>query len=484
MALLLISFLAANSTIRLPAFLSSRMVLQQKSLVLLWGTASPGSAVSITTSWDNRMYSAPTDKEGQFSLPLRTPAGGAGYTLTFRDPDGAVVLREVGIGEVWFCAGQSNMEMPLKGFSNQPVLHADSIVAAAGNPQLRLFTTGKAVSFDVLDRCSGSWEMASPEVAATTSAVAFQFGQQLQKSLGVPVGIIVSAWGGTPIRSWMSRESLASLEAVRFERPDTVTSRTPAALFNGMIAPFTRFTIRGILWYQGENDHRTPDDYQRLLPAMVRDWRARFLNPHLPFYYVQIAPWHYTRGGVPHAAIFREMQYRLSEQIPYSGVVVTTDVGSPKTIHPPDKTRVAERLLRLALARTYHKKVCFLGPQYRSVNIQVNKAVLRFRHAKGLHLKEGGPNLFEIAGADRVFYPATARVVSGRLEVESPQVPHPVAVRYAYSNYVSGALYNKEGLPASTFRTDHWDLTPDEDIKWGTKSAGKASAPDHTKRRP
>lgn len=458
--LLLFAACSAFAAVKLPDILSSGMVLQQKSQVRLWGKAAAASQVNITASWDNKSYTIQAADDGSFSLSLSTPKAGGPYTITFSDKDGAIVLDNILIGEVWLCSGQSNMEMPMKGFKNQPILDSEKILTEAANNKLRLFTTRKAVSFEVLEDCQGKWEISTPQSAANTSALAFQFGQMLQKRLNVPVGIIVSSWGGTPINAWMSRESLAAIEPVSSARPDTVTSKTPAALYNGMIAPLTPFAVGGFLWYQGENNHREPEMYEKMMPAMVQDWRAKFNNPKLPFYFVQIAPWLYSKTGIQYAPYFREMQYRLSKTIPNSGIAVTTDIGSNKTIHPPDKTKIAERLLRAALAQTYHQKESYLGPELKSMKIRGNKALLSFRHGKGLVLKDTGTANFEIAGKDSVFHKAKAEIVKGKLEVSSAQVSEPQAVRYAFKNYAEGNLFNGDGLPASSFRTDNWEIKP------------------------
>lgn len=458
--LLLITAFSTSAAIKLPDILSSGMVLQQKSKIHLWGEAANASEVRITTSWNSKNYTVRAAEEGAFSLQVPTPKAGGPYTISFSDKDGTAVLEDILIGEVWLCSGQSNMEMPMKGFKNQPILDSEKILAEAANNKLRLFTTRKAVSFEVLKSCQGKWEVSTPQSAANTSALAFQFGQMLQKRLNVPVGIIVSSWGGTPINGWMSRESLAAIEPVSSVRPDTITSKTPTALYNGMIAPLTSFAVGGVLWYQGENNHREPEMYEKMMPAMVRDWRVKFNDPKLSFYFVQIAPWLYSKTGIQYAPYFREMQYRLSKTIPHSGMAVTTDIGSNKTIHPPDKTKIAERLLRVALAETYHQKTAYLGPELKSMKIKGNKALLTFHHGKGLVLKNAGTDNFEIAGKDSVFHKAEAKIVSGKLEVYSPQVSEPQAVRYAFKNYAAGDLFNGEGLPASSFRTDNWEIKP------------------------
>lgn len=456
--LFIVLFQLTYAGVTLPAVLGDNMVLKQNSSVTLWGKASANSAVKVTTSWNQKNYSVSTNSDGNFILNISTAKAGGPFTISFLNNGEVEILKNILLGEVWFCSGQSNMEMPLKGWRNMPVLNSKELIAHADNENIRIFNPVKSVSFTEKESASGKWELSTPGVASNTSAVAWEFAQILQKKLGVPVGIIVSAWGGTPIRSWMSRESLKSFPSISLEKPDTIISKTPAALFNGMIVPFLHFSISGILWYQGENDHKDVDAYQKMMPAMVKDWRARFGNEKLPFYYVQIAPWKYERSKIPYAAIFREMQYQLSKTIPNSGIAVTTDVGSNKTIHPPDKTAVANRLVNIALAKHYGKKIPYLGPELKSFKVKGNSMYLKFGHANGLNLKEGGTRNFEIAGKDSVFHKAEAIVKNGKLKVWSDEVQTPEAVRYTYENYAQGNLFNNSGLPASTFRTDKWTI--------------------------
>jgi sialate O-acetylesterase len=228
--LILFTFCGALGQVSLPSVFSDNMVLQQKSSVHLWGTAFPSFTIDIVTSWNNKKYKINTGVDGSFSINLTTPEAGGPFTISFDDGKGKNILENVLIGEVWLCAGQSNMDMPMKGFTNQPVLNSEKIIAQAKNPELRIFTTEPSVSFKPKKDSKGEWEISSPSKARNTSAVAFQYGQMLQKRLEVPVGIIISSWGGTPIKSWMSKESLEGLIPISHIKPDTITSKTPAAL--------------------------------------------------------------------------------------------------------------------------------------------------------------------------------------------------------------------------------------------------------------
>ena len=446
------------SQVSLPPIFGDNMVFKQNSEVKVWGVASPNSIVEIRTSWDHKKYETYTNDKGFFSVGIQTVKAGGPYSVEFYNKGKPTVLKNILLGEVWFCSGQSNMEMAIKGFGKDSILKSKELIADSDESNIRIFTTVKSVSFEEKENAGGKWEISNPESAAKTSAVAWQFAKKLQQKLGVPVAVIISAWGGTPIKSWMSRESLKYFPSINLEKPDTVTSKTPAGLFNGMVAPISPFSISGILWYQGENDHKDVEEYRKMLPAMVQGWRLRFENEKLPFYFVQIAPWLYERTGIPYAAYFREMQYQLSKSIPFSGIAVTTDIGSNKTIHPPDKTSIAERLVNLALSKTYGKRTDYLGPEYTSMRIKNNRVILSFRHAKGLHLKDVDAMNFLIAGKDRKFHKAEAIVKNGKLEVWAKEVKNPESVRYAFDNFNKGNLFNGIGLPASTFRTDHWPI--------------------------
>lgn len=441
--------------VQLAPVFTDNMVLKQNSPVAVWGTAQPNSVVRVQPGWTSETFETKCNGEGAFRLHIPTAAAGGPHTISFVNNGHEKRLTNVLLGEVWFCSGQSNMVMALKGRANEPILNSEKIIAGAQNAHIRIFTVERALALEEKKEAGGTWQVSTPEVAANTSAVAWQFAAKLQEELNVPIGIIVSAWGGTPIQGWMSSESLARVPAISLKPTDTLVSSTPGALFNGMVAPFAPFTLSGFLWYQGENDHRQPEAYAQMMPLMVEGWREKFNGKQLPFYYVQIAPWLYEKDGSRDGARFREMQFALSRKIPGSGIAVTTDVGSDKTIHPANKTAVADRLARLALAKTYGKPVPYAGPEFESMRVIDGKAILKFTHAEGLHLKEG-PQNFVVAGKDRVFHVAHARVKDGHVEVWADEVANPVAVRYAYENFSDGNLFNAHGLPASTFRTDDW----------------------------
>ena len=451
--------LVAQAKIRLPSLIGPNMVLQQKIQAPLWGWARAGSAVNVITSWDRKVYTTKAGTDGTWRVSVATPVAGGPYTLTFSDGE-SLRINNVLVGEVWVCSGQSNMGMPMRGFNSQPILNGNALIAASENPSLRLFDVSQAATITPQTDCKGQWKPATPATVREFSAIAYQFGQQLQQQLRVPVGLILSAVGGTRIESWMSQPSLrpfpevsvpASLDTVKAPHKESTT------LFNGMIAPLVGYGIRGFIWYQGESNRHEPALYGKLFPAMVSDWRQRWKQIDFPFYYVQIAPYgsvDKTRSGPK----LREAQLNAMALIPNSGMASTMDVGMEKYIHFMDKTAPARRLLYWALAKTYGiDGIAYCGPVFKNMTVDGAKATLTFDHAEYGLTAFGKPlTLFEVAGADKVFHPASASIKSGKIEVESEQVPAPVAVRYAFKEFVVGDLFNNGGLPASSFRTDDW----------------------------
>lgn len=441
-----------KSEVVLPTLLSDNAILQQNSKVLLWGKTDPKVSVKIFTSWDNKEVATVADSEGNFTEQVQTPAAGGPFHIIF-DSGKEKRLNNIMIGEVWLCSGQSNMNKSLAGSADEPILNSEELINNSKNSQIRIYAVDRKMADLPETESGGSWFESEPEVARKTSALAYQFAQQLHEKLNIPVGIITSAWGGTPIRSWMSAESLKGIEDPTPINPN-VPQHTPSVLFNGMIAPLTNYSIRGVLWYQGEDDRFRSELYRQMMPAMVTDWRTKFRDAEMPFYYVQIAPWTYPNDASLGAPYFREMQYELSKVISHSGIAVTADVGSNTTIHPPDKTSVAERLLRIALAKTYgFPQEKYLGPEVKKIEVEGKTVRVHFDHADGgLVLENDETNNFEVAETDGVFRTATARVDGEILEVWSDQVASPSTIRYGFKNYFKGNLFNKAGLPATPFR--------------------------------
>jgi sialate O-acetylesterase len=462
--LLVALFLEGKAKVVLPHLLGPGMVLQQKSMVLLWGKAAKNTQISILTSWDKKLYSVKTGADGKFSVNVKTPSAGGPYQITFNDGS-KLILSDILIGEVWLCSGQSNMDIPIKGYLNQPILNAAELLADAGDLPIRMFTVGKELSIKPKDEVNGSWKNDDPENVNNFSAVGYQFAKMLQKKLKVPVGIIQSTWGGTNIIGWMSKNAMQGFDDYTIPTDTTkkLAPSNPTAIFNAMIYPLTNFKIKGVLWYQGEANRLKPSTYSQLMLSMVTDWRKIWNVGDFPFYFVQIAPWKYTSSGalVPY---LQEAQVKANKMIVNSGMVTTIDLGSESTIHPPDKTTVAQRLFYLALSQTYQVKgLYYQSPSYKSVKFDNDTAKLVFNNTKiGFYANEDGLANFEIAGSNQVFYPAIAKITKDGIDVYANKVNKPVAVRYAFKDWVVGKIYNVEGLPLIPFRTDEWPSPPEK----------------------
>jgi sialate O-acetylesterase len=444
----------------LPALVGDNMVLQQQSVVSLWGKAKARAAVAVTTSWDGKKYTAQSAADGSWRIRVSTPAAGGPFTISLSDGE-AMLLKNILIGEVWVCSGQSNMSMPMIGYKNQPIKDSNAELLLANNPNLHLFTVSRTAKRTPQDDVVGKWVVASPGTARVFSAIGFEFGTILERSLHVPIGVIHSSWGGTPIEAWMSEGSLQAFSHAKIVPPsDTgkVLQKNPAVLYNGMIHPLLSYGIRGFLWYQGEANTGSYARYDSLMKTMITDWRAQWGQGNLPFYYVQIAPYSYpNREG--NSAYLREAQLRVMKQVPEVGMAVALDVGEEHYIHPPNKAEVSKRLAYWALAKTYGwQGLAYSGPVYDTMRIDGNKVQLTFSYAtNGLSAMGKELTGFEIAGEDRIFHPAQAEINADGVVVTSGQVQKPVAVRYAFKDWVIGSLFNVEGLPASSFRTDTWE---------------------------
>jgi sialate O-acetylesterase len=653
----------SQSSFRLASLFTDNMVLQQRSTVPVWGKGIAGTPLVLRTSWGKELRGR-VDVDGNWMMKLPTPKAGGPFQISMRYGDTIFVLRNVLIGEVWLCSGQSNMEMPVGGWPpGDTVANASREIEQALFPAIRLFTVKHAYEATPRDFCVGNWVECSPVDVRNFSATAYFFGRMLSTTLHVPVGLINSSYGGTPIEAWMSKkglapfgefaESLNELErskdsvivldqwitrhpaivinerdpfhrweglkfqddscalrgfddsawpemklptlweetsmgdfdgAVWFRKlvsipsawagqnlvlqlgpiddmdetyvdgqlvgsrlkegfwsvdrvykiPGSIVndsllsiavrvldqqggggiwrsrtmkmmvlrdgystgvsiegswkympvaefrsnvfyvygakgneftkrpklpigfgSGTPTALFNGMINPLVPFTMKGVIWYQGENNVYAPELYKKLFPALINDWRTTFSCGNFPFYFVQLAPFDY--GKLQESRYLREAQMQTLS-VENTGMAVTLDIGSAKTIHPADKQDVGKRLALWALAKTYGKKIPFSGPLYKSMKIVNGKIILSFDYAgRGLVLKsENGETNFTIAGEDRAFKKAIVQAKGKTLVVSNPEISKPVAVRYAWSNTEAGTLFNTEGLPAPSFRTDDW----------------------------
>jgi sialate O-acetylesterase len=647
-----------NSNLKLPALISDNMLLQQKTTAKIWGKANPGSKISVSASWNVEGQSI-AGEDGKWSLNLLTPEAGGPYTITISGKDTSIIVKNILIGEVWFCSGQSNMEMPLEGWPPlDTIMHSSVTISAASKPEIRLFKIHQRISVIPIDECNGSWEVCSPETVQQFSATAYFFGNKLYNDLHVPIGLIESAWGGTPSESWTSSESLEStgefipaLKAIKesaplqteylswlnshkqievkpggidqwkdisfndenisssdfndsnwpvmtlptlFEkvigefdgvvwyrksvdipqsmngkdlvlslgpiddmdqtffngkligsnevsgfwqvernyeipaslvkpgvntiairvldtqggggmygtpekmkltlksdpklfiplkgdwkyqpvaeltgnkfyifditknefstrkRPEMLSPYTPSVLYNAMVNPVVSYPIKGAIWYQGEANVGRADQYARIFPAMIQNWRAAWGIKDFPFYFVQIAPYVYSGIDSTESGFLREAQEKALDLVK-TGMVITLDIATVKNIHPPFKKEVGERLALLALNDDYGMKNPCVGPVYKSILVEGGIVKLQFDNVGGgLIAKNDKLKEFEIAGKDGRYVFANAKIVNNEVLVSSPLVREPVSVRYCWRNGAEASLFNKAGLAAWQFRT-------------------------------
>lgn len=451
--------LTANAKVELPNILSDNMVLQRNSETCLWGKAAPGAGITITAGWTDSVLETVAGADGKWRISMETPDAGGPYSIVFDDGE-KTVLDNILIGEVWLCSGQSNMEMPMAGSRSQPVKGAaDHIISARPDTPIRMCKVSRNATETPAEDCEAVWMENTPENVAATSAAAYYFAMKLQSVLDVPVGIIVSCWSGSPIRAWIDRATFdANAEVLSVSKNAAWAKAT--TMFNGMIAPLTGYDIRGLLWYQGEADIPHRDMYRTVQAAYVQMMRQYWNDPELPFYYVQLAPYSYDDPDGFSASLIREAQMLCLDDIPYSGMAVTMDVGDAGTIHPADKETVGNRLAYLALTKTYGiGGIDAEAPVYSSWKKEDGRIIVTFRTGpQGLSPVGHDLGGFEVSGEDNVFHPATARVMTGgdgkSVEVFCDEVENPVAVRYGFHNFSEATLFNGFGIPASPFRTD------------------------------
>ncbi len=479
----------------LPTIFSDHLVLQQASPIPVWGTAPAGTVVQITLAGKSATATAADDRRWKAELPplmaggpfqLEVVAGAARRTFS-----------DVMIGEVWLCAGQSNMDFSLAKTPKRSFAGAvdwEKEVAAADHPRLRMYTAEWAMYEFPQREVAGAWAVCSPQTAGDFSAVAYYFGRALQENLKVPVGLVTCAFGASTVEAWIRSETLVAhpqfkglmealgKKALAFRddpkqfltygtalaqpkkgkgprNPDPFQDQhNPAVLHNGMIAPIAPYGIRGAIWYQGESNLNSRNLYAELQQTLIEDWRAQWGNPGLPFYFVQLAAYKAPpkeAGGGGQIAEMREAQAKALT-IPQTGMAVTLDIGDEKNVHPPNKLDVGKRLAGLALAGTYGKKGEASGPTYRESAVENGRIRVKFDHAGGgLIAKDGALQQFAIAGADGKYVWADAVIEGDSVIVSASSIANPVSVRYAWADNPAGAnLYNSEGLPAAPFRTN------------------------------
>ncbi|RVU02039.1 sialate O-acetylesterase [Mucilaginibacter limnophilus] len=491
-AIRFVSFLFVSLTaysgyaaIKVANVLQSNMVVQQGKPFKLWGAATAGEMVKITADW----ASAVTVKAGtdgnwitQVSVPKAKTGDFTAHVITVDNGKETLKFTNILIGDVWFCVGQSNMDMPVTEamFLTYPgVLNYKEEIAAANFPAIRMYKAQAEFKVAPQGDTKGNWQVCSPQTVGNFSGVAYFFGRQLFLKLNIPIGLVVSAAPGASTQAFTKREVLESdptlksvyltpqLDNISIQKKVDTTGffsnvTKPTLLYNGNIYPFLNLSVKGIIYYQGESNARSDkrDEYILLFTKMVADWRKDFKQGDLPFYYTQIAP--FREAGEDStdykAAIFRETQGLLSK-IKNTAMAVTLDVGEKKTVHPSDKRSVGERLARIALNKTYgQKNITFRGPRFSAYHVNGNTITIDFDKTSALTTKDGkAPVGFMVAGEDKVFHPAEAKITGNTVILSNFNVAKPVAVRYAFTNWVGTNLQNTDGLPAMQFRTDNWD---------------------------
>ncbi|HEY7328549.1 MAG TPA: sialate O-acetylesterase [Gemmataceae bacterium] len=486
----------ARADVKPHGLFTDGMVLQGGMKCPIWGTADPGEKVhllleakkSLSISVSSAGGQAGEDGKWKTTLSIPAEMVGGPHTLTIKGKN-TITLKDVYVGEVWICSGQSNMEWAIRASHN-----ADEVIKNSQNPKIRLFTVPKNTSDKPLDGFKGDpkWHECNPDTVKGFSAVGYFFGRDLQKALDVPVGLIHTSWGGSRAEAWTSRPVLESHEEWKnifadFEKDKADYAKAletyketaakakeegkkapqpprrpremdaPGALYNGMIAPLIPYAIKGAIWYQGESNAGKAYAYRKLFPTMIQNWRDDWKQGDFPFLFVQLAPYQPIVSEPQESAWaeLREAQLLTSLHCKNTGIAVITDVGDPKDIHPKKKEPVGARLALAARGIAYGENVEYSGPIYDKMEVKDGKTVLHFKHVgKGLEAKDGPLHGFTIAGADRKFYNAQAEIQGDTVLVWCDKVAQPVAVRYGWANCPVVNLWNKDGLPASPFRTD------------------------------
>jgi sialate O-acetylesterase len=456
--LLLISFLPARAAVRLPSILASGMVLQQNSVVNIWGWADAGERIVVEASWLVEKPQVVAGADGKWRIRIPTGAAGGPHSITVTGAN-RIVLSDVLFGEVWVCSGQSNMEYTINMLGGWKHYKADrKDLNSHDYSAIRLCQVKHALSPLPADTCSATWRAADERSVADFSATAFFFARTLHNLLHVPIGLISSNWGGTPAEAWTERSFLAGEPELGYflnaPNGQTTDSGKPSWLYNAMISPLLNYTIRGVIWYQGETNIHEAGLYRQLFTATIGSWRKAWGLGDFPFYFVQIAPYDYHET-TPWAAFLREAQLE-SLSVPNTGMVVTLDIGDPADIHPKNKQEVGLRLALCALANTYRQPgITYAFPIYRGVAKEGDRMRIFLDNARD-GLSPAGKTLhgFSVAGADGNFRNASAAIEDSTVLVWSDSVKEPVNVRYAFTNAGSATLFSMSGLPVPPFRSD------------------------------
>ena len=451
----LLSSQVAHADVRLPAIISTHMMVQANSNPRIWGWASPGEKIVI--KYSNKTLKTVADAKGEWHVFLGKIKAGTKFDLDIVGTN-SLSVKDVLAGEVWVCSGQSNMEFKLGKAKN-----GSSELESHSWPPIRFFTVKQTSSVTPMNDVSGSWTVYSPQAAKDWSAVGYFFAKELSLELGRPVGMIESLRGGTAAQVWVSQSALNNEDTVRSVlSPATASTSSfdaPSGLFNGMISGITPYTVSGITWYQGESNIKQPDLYKKLFPALIQDWRKYWENPELPFIFVQLPNFAADNPTGTEWAELREAQ-TLALQLKNTAMVVSIDVGEAKNEHPIDKQPIGHRLALNALDLVYHKKLPCSGPTLRTMKPLPGAILCQFINTEqGMRARNGAPlSGFQICGADGRYVPVVGVIKGNTITLSSPQVASPIAIRYAWANDPDANLENGIGLPAAPFRTDYQPL--------------------------
>jgi hypothetical protein len=461
--------LSAQAKVRLPHLVGDGMILQQNSEVRLWGWDRPGTTVQVSTSWSSQIATAKTGKDGRFIVTVHTPK--ASYnplSVTFDDGDKTTVGNILS-GEVWVCAGQSNMEMPVKGFGNCPVEgYNEEVLNARQFSGIHYVKIPSVMSMKPLDDANCEWKTISPTTVGDCSATGYFFAQAVNRALDIPVGLILANKGGTRVESWLDADNLKrrtqeSLDSMTNVRKFQYDYHRPLVWGNGTFHPILNYTVKGILFYQGCSNVGDPgDQYSQRLKLLVEQWRRDFKLGEIPFYFVQIAPYYNGDVNGDNGPKLREQQWKASKIIPNSGIVCTEDLVYPwetQQIHPCQKRQVGERLAFLALNRDYGmKEIMCLSPEVKDYKFVNDTCYVHLTNDYGAISRYEDIQGFELAGADKVFHKANAYYYWTKgIIITCPEVSHPVAVRYCFRNFKLGNVANAAGLPLMPWRSDNWE---------------------------
>ena len=479
LAILTLSALAfcVQAKVRLPHMISDNMVLQQQTEVRLWGWAQPGKTVKVSTSWNHDAISTKADKQGKWLVKVKTPkASYEPLSITFDDGE-PLTVNNVVAGEVWVCAGQSNMEMPVKGFWMCPTEnYNETVIDAVNHRGVRSIKIPSVMRTEPQEDAQCEWRECSPQTVGEFSATGYFFARMMHLALDIPIGLIEANKGGTRVESWLTKENLEKhtqdpTDSVEISKKWDQDYYRSLLWGNGTFNPILNYTVKGILYYQGCSNVGDPDDqYSQRLKLLVEQWRSQFGLGEIPFYFVQIAPWAYDDGDVNgiSGALLREQQFKASKMIPNSSLVCINDLVYPyefSQIHPTQKQKVGERLAYTALNRDYG----FEGLMYKSSSfkdMQIKDDAIFIHLDDNYHTDAPFEDIqgFEVAGVDKIFHPATAQHFwqpgggywDEAIKISSPKVKKPVAVRYCFKNFQIGNVKNAGNLPLFPFRTDNW----------------------------